>query len=393
MAARLHAPEAQSVTFVELFFDLVFVFAVTQVTVLTVHHLDAGGVARSAVLFWLIWWAWTQFTWTLSPADTQHTAVRALTLAATATAFVMAASVPRAFEDDPLWFAVPYVVVRLLGLALQVRVDREQHEHAHADHDGHHDDEGISMTWVWISLVGLGVVLLGGVVDVPGRTWVWVGAVAIDFAAASVAGNGAVWHLHTGHFSERHGLFVIIALGESLIVAGTAVAGDDRTADLVLTAGASLVVACLLWWTYFGWLKEALEERFAEATPEQVGALARDAYSLTHFPLIGGIIGFAVAVEEIVIHPDQPAEAAVVASLVVGVGLFITASAAAHLRLSGEVLWPRLAITAGALGLAVAVSGGHPVWPLVVVAAGLLAVVIVEERTLRRETAADLAVD
>ncbi|HEX2576784.1 MAG TPA: low temperature requirement protein A, partial [Aquihabitans sp.] len=88
---RLHAPQAQSVTFVELFFDLVFVFAVTQVTVLTAHHLDAAGVAQSGLIFWLIWWAWTQFTWTLNPADTQHTLVRALTLAATAAAFVMAA--------------------------------------------------------------------------------------------------------------------------------------------------------------------------------------------------------------------------------------------------------------------------------------------------------------
>src|SRR6187455_3159268 len=122
---RLHAPDEQAVTFVELFFDLVFVFAVTQVTALTAHNLTPDGVLRSLVLFWLIWWAWTQFTWTLNPADTTHVVVRVITLAATAAAFVMAASVPRAFMDDALWFAVPYLMVRILGLSLQVWVDFE----------------------------------------------------------------------------------------------------------------------------------------------------------------------------------------------------------------------------------------------------------------------------
>ncbi len=374
----LHAPDEQPVTFVELFFDLVFVFAVTQVTVLTAHHLDAGGVARSAVLFWLIWWAWTQFTWTLSPADTQHTVVRVTTLAATGAAFVMAASVPRAFATDPLWFAVPYVVIRLLGLGLQVRVDHEQA-----------DDAAVAMSWVSISLAGLAVVLLGGFVAMPGRTWVWVGAIAVDFLAAGIAGKNAVWDLHAGHFSERHGLFVIIALGESLIVAGSAVAADERTADLVLAAGACLTIACLLWWTYFGWLKEALEEGFAAVPAAQVGPVARDAFSFAHFPLICGIIGFAVAVEEIVLHPDRPAETAVIVSLVVGIGLYISASALAYWRIARVILTARLAILAGTLAAVGLLADAEPLWPLTAVAVGLLAIVLVEELTFNREPAAE----
>ena len=113
---RLHAPEPQGVAFVELFFDLVFVFAVTQVTALTARNLTPDGVLRSLVLFWMIWWAWTQFTWTLNPADTTHVFVRVITLAATAAAFVMATTVSQAFLDDALLFAVPYLVVRILGL-------------------------------------------------------------------------------------------------------------------------------------------------------------------------------------------------------------------------------------------------------------------------------------
>src|SRR5215218_690851 len=112
---RLRAPEPQSATFVELFFDLVFVFAVTQITALTAHDLTVGGVIRSLLLFWLIWWAWTQLTWTLNPADTNHTGIRITVLLATAAAFVMATSVPRAFAEDSLWFALPYLVVRVLG--------------------------------------------------------------------------------------------------------------------------------------------------------------------------------------------------------------------------------------------------------------------------------------
>jgi low temperature requirement protein LtrA len=365
---RLHAPREQPVTFVELFFDLVFVFAVTQVTSLTAHHLDAAGVARSVLLFWLIWWAWTQFTWTLSPADTEHTVVRVLTLAATSAAFVMAASVPRAFEDDPMWFAVPYVIIRLLGMALQVTVDHERT-------DG---ELGMSMSWVTISLVGLVAVLGGGFVDTPARNWWWLAAIVLDLAASSAAGRNSVWDISPRHFTERHGLFVIIALGESLIVAGTAVANDERTADLVTAAAATLVVASLLWWTYFGWLKESLEHSFAAAPPEAVGPIARDAFSLTHFPLICGIIGFAVAVEEIMLHPDRPADRAVVTSLAVGTALFVGASALAHWRVCGRVLWPRLTTLAVTVALVAVVARSAPVWPLAVVAGGLLVIVLVE---------------
>jgi low temperature requirement protein LtrA len=128
----MRASGGQAVTFVELFFDLVFVFALTQITALTAHDLTPDGILRSILLGWLIWWAWTQFTWTLNPADTTHPTVRIITLAATAVALVMAASVQRAFADDALWFAVPYVIVRLLGLGLQVLVDLERVGVSHA---------------------------------------------------------------------------------------------------------------------------------------------------------------------------------------------------------------------------------------------------------------------
>jgi low temperature requirement protein LtrA len=363
----IRASDAQSVTFVELFFDLVFVFAVTQLTVLTAHDLTPDGILRSILLGWLIWWAWTQFTWTLNPADTTNPIVRVITLAATAAALVMAASVQRAFADDALWFAIPYLVVRVLGLTLQVWVDLER--------EGSHAGVG---RWVGLSSIGLVLVLLGAIVDPTVRPLVWLLAIVADVVAAAIAGRNTIWDLNAGHLSERHGLFVIIAIGESLIVAGTAVANDERSAALAAAAAGAILVAALLWWTYFGWLKEALEEGYAAAPPEKNGPLARDAFSLGHFPLIAGIVGFAVAIEEIGAHPDEPAPAAVLASLGIGVALFVASSALSYRLVGGRVLAPRLAILVVMLvGLAL-VAAMPPVWPLAVVAAALLAIVLVE---------------
>ena len=238
----IRAADAQSVAFVELFFDLVFVFAVTQLTGLTAHDLTPYGILRSILLGWLIWWAWTQFTWTLNPADTTHPVVRIITLAATGVALVMAASVPRAFADDALWFAAPYVLVRVLGLGLQLRVDLDR-----VDDGGHAG----AVTFAGLSAIGLVLVLVGAVVDPTVRPWVWLLAILADIVAAAIAGRNTTWDLNPAHLSERHGLFVIIALGESLIVAGTAVANDERSLPLAAAAFASIVVASLLWWASF----------------------------------------------------------------------------------------------------------------------------------------------
>jgi low temperature requirement protein LtrA len=374
----IRASGAQSVTFVELFFDLVFVFAVTQLTALTAHDLTPDGILRSILLGWLIWWAWTQFTWTLNPADTTHHLVRIVTLAATAVTLVMAASVSRAFGDEALWFAVPYVIVRALGLGLQVLVELERRD---ADHAG-------VIRWATFSVVGLVLVVIGAMVDPMVRPWIWLSAIVADVVAAIVAGRATTWDLDPAHLSERHGLFVIIAIGESLILAGTAVANEERSGALGAAAAAAILVASLLWWTYFGWLKEALEHAYAAAPPERKGPLARDAFSLAHFPLVGGIVGFAVALEEIGLHPEDPAPPAVLAALGVGVALFVASSALSLRLLAGPILVPRLAILAAMLVALVLVAPMAPVWPLSVVAVALLAIALVEGAGPQRRSGA-----
>jgi low temperature requirement protein LtrA len=353
------------------------------VTVLTAANLDASGVARSVLLFWLIWWAWTQFTWTLNPADTDHDLVRVITLVATAAAFLMAASVTGAFGDDVFWFTIPYLAVRALGLGLQLRIDKERAETV----------DGTVARWVALSVGGLVCVLAGSFVDPPARSWIWLLAVLADLFAAARASRGRDWDISPAHFSERHGLFVIIALGESLIVGAAAVSAEPRTAALMGDVIAALVVACLLWWTYFGWLKEALEHGLKHAPRERTGALASTAFSLGHFPLVCGIVAFAVALEEIVHHPAHPPAAEVVVALGAGAVLFVGFSAFALYLVSGVVLVPRLVVLAVTMLALAAVSSQAPVWQLAVVAAGLLVIVVIERRGPARAGAGRAAAD
>jgi low temperature requirement protein LtrA len=327
------------------------------------------------LIFWLVWWAWTQFTWTLNPADTRLVVVQLVTLLATAAAFTMASSVSLAFTDAALWFAVPYVIVRVLGLGLQVRIGLEAR-----------DDGGSPaqvMTWVALSSLGLIAVLVGGVVGTPARGWIWVLAIVLDVVAAAIAARSdQPWDLSAAHLAERHGLFVIIAIGESLIVAGSAAVGETRSADLIALAGAGLAVVGLLWWSYFAWFKDDLEEAFAGVAPADRGSVARDAYSLAHFPLVGGIVGFAIAAELMVTHPTDPVDAPTVTALGAGLLLFMGATVFAHWRVHRRLLAWRLAIpciTAAVLALTV---NARPVWPLALAAAGLAVIAVVERTRL-----------
>lgn len=311
MAQTIRATRPQGATFIELFFDLVFVFAVTQVTGYLIEQLGGVGTLRAALLFWLIWWAWTQFTWTLNAADTEHPRVELLTMAAVAAAFLMALTVPDAFAAGGLWFAGWYTVVRGIGIAGQWWVSAADPEWRAA-----------IRPWTLLSAVGLVVVLVSAVLPPAARTAGLALAAAMDLFAAWRAGDGE-WRLHPAHFAERHGLFVIIALGESLIAAGVTATGAPRTGALLSVVIAAVLGACALWWTYFARANDALEHAMAERRSRDRGAFARDVYSLLHFPIICGVIGFAVAIHEAVAHPDEHLEQAGAVALIVGVGLFV----------------------------------------------------------------------
>ena len=363
------APEGQSATFVELFFDLVFVFALTEVTALTLEHLDWSGAARSLLIFWMIWWAWTQWTWALNPSDTEHALVRVTTLVATAVAFIMAASVGLAFDADTgLWFAIPYVAVRAIGMAIYLVVASD------------HSDQLLAVRqFTLASIPGMVVVIVGGFVDADIRGWFFLVAIILDIGATLVAGGYEDWRLHADHFAERHGLFVIIALGESLIVVGLIFAGVERDADVVRVAIGAVVVTCLLWWTYFGWLKDALEVQLEREPSNTEGELARDTYSLLHFPLIGGVIGIAIGFEEMVLHPDEHLETAGLVALTFGLVLFIGSGAVSWLRAGKQVLLPRLAVLAALVVALVLAQDAQPPVVLAIVAIGVGAIAVIEQ--------------
>lgn len=357
-------------TFVELFFDLVFVFCTTQIVGLLHDHLDWGTIGGAILVAWLVWWAWTQFTWTLNAADTDHHHIRLLTLVATAVAFFLAVGIPDSFGEGAIWFAIPYVIVRLLGLGLQVAV-------AEADPG---QNQSAARTWAILSLAGLAAVVAGAVAGGTLQYGLWSLAIGLDLVAAALAGRREGWNLHPEHFAERHGLIVIIALGESLIVAaaGLTHAGEASVA-LVAIGVLAVAVTCALWWSYFPYVHPALERALAARRGAARSSLARDAYSLAYFPMLCGIIGFAVAVEAAVSHPEIPLALGLRSALAVGMVLFLGGSALAIWRATGRILVVRTALAILAGGGVVLAEVSPPI-SLGIVLAMLAAVLAREHR-------------
>ena len=354
-----------------------FVFAITQVTHYAAHHLDIRSLLRATVVFWLIWWAWTQFTWALNAANTDHHHVRLGTLVSTGVAFVMAISVDKAFATETpvaLWFALAYVAVRVLGLGLYYQVVL-----------GDADQRTAVVRFSILSIGGLAAILVGSLLEPSMRIGIWLGAIALDMGAAWIVGNRESFGIHAGHFAERHGLIVIIALGESLIVSGSALV-PDATPALMVTGSMAVLMTCLLWWTYFGWVREVLETELVQRSGRARATLGRDAFTFWHFPLVCGIIALAVGFEA-ALHPTDFTLTQTAAAVGVGLTLFLVSTAGALWRARRCILWNRLivlALTLGALALATESSLNRL---LGVGCAGLVLIIGIEQVTVRRRLA------
>ena len=357
----------KSADFVELFFDLVFVFAITKITHLTAKHLDMLHILQSAVIFWLIWWAWTQFTWTLNAANTSHPYVRMHTLIATGVAFIMATATDRAFDTGVMWFALPYIVIKAMGLVLHLMVTDTK--------DG---QRAAVAGFASISLTGLLAALGGAFADPSVRIWWWLAAIVLDMIAGFIGGRSQGWRIKGKHFAERHGLIIIIALGESLIVAASAVAVEDMSADLIVAGGLAVVVTCLLWWSYFSWIREHMEHHLVRKTGPPKAQLGRDAYSFMHYLLVFGIIGIAIGFEKILGHPKDPLTFPVALALEGGIVLFIGFTAAAVWRSSRTILLPRIIILIISIAAFVPAIGHSPSIALGIAVISLLLIVVFE---------------
>ena len=359
-----------SASFVELFFDLVFVYSVTQVVGLLGHGGGWTVAAEAATAFWLVWWAWTQFTWALNSANAEDTRVELAVLVATGVAFFMAIALPDAFHGRGLLFAVCYVAVRGIGLGLYAWI---------AAHDPRH--HAAVRRFTGLSLLGLGAVLAGGLLGGPAMLPLFAVAVILDVFAATLSTRIEGWDLRPAHFGERHGLFVIIALGETLIVAANSVGTGGWTSALLLDAALAATLAGALWWTYFARARPLLERELARRSGAERAGLARDVYSLLHFPVICGIVAFAVALEVALAHPEEPLPTGARAALAAGVLLFIGGMALALWRAVGHLPRTRVGIALGTAGVVLAVPGLPTAVSLALAAAGAATVGYIEQRS------------
>ncbi|MEP7223424.1 MAG: low temperature requirement protein A, partial [Actinomycetota bacterium] len=333
-------------SYIELFFDLVFVFAFTQVTSLILEDTSVAGFARAALVLAMVWWAWSAYTWMTNAIDIDNVVTRLIVFTAMAAGFFMALAVPDAYQDEAAWFAVAYFVVRILNTALFSWGVR-------------HDPEHLRSTFrlaPWFLVAAL-VALAGGFVDSDLRAWVWLASLTIDVVGTLTVAR-AEWRVSPSHFAERFALIVIIALGESIVAIGLATSELDRDWLYALSVVVAFAGVAALWWAYFDFTAIAAERALRRASPAARGPLARDMFTFFHYPIILGIIFYAVAAKKTLVHPDEPLSRVGRWALGLGIAFFLLGFVLARFRVIRRIAWERVA--AGAVALIVAVALKRP---------------------------------
>jgi low temperature requirement protein LtrA len=337
--------EEASVTPLELFFDLVFVLGLTQVTAYLADHLTAEGVVRGLLLVALLWWSWTGYAWLGNVVRADEGVVREVMLVAMATMFIFALAIPEAFDDlpgglyGPVVVPVCYLVFRLLHLTMFWIVSR--------------DDPGLRSQVLRFApsvLLATTILLIAAGTTGATQTVLWAVALAADYIG-TLLGGASGWRLQSAaHFAERHGLIIIVALGESIVAIGVGIAELPISWPIVIGSLLGLAVAAALWWVYFD-VTAALAERALAAEPEADRArLARDAYSYLHLPLITGIVLLALGLKKVLEYVGdsqehdltEPLTGVSLYALVGGVVLYLVGHVAFKWRTQRELYWPRL---------------------------------------------------
>jgi low temperature requirement protein LtrA len=322
----------ERVTPLELFFDLIFVFAFTQVTALISSDPSWAGLAKGLVVLGVLWWAWAAYAWLTNTIDPEESDVRLVVFGAMGAMLVASLAVPDVFGNDAFIFACAYAVVRIAHLALYAFAGRGDRDLLAA----------IGRLSVG-SLVAITLLFVASALDGPAQTALWVIALACDFAGAFI-GGGRGWRLEAGHFAERHGLIVIIAIGETIVALG---ASSTHELGLgVLTAAAlGLAIAFALWWAYFDVVAIVAERKLREATGKEQLTMARDSYSYLHLPMIAGIILFAVGVKKTLADIGEPLATVPAVALCGGVALYLGAHILFRLRNVQTLNQRRLVVT------------------------------------------------
>lgn len=351
-------------TNLELFLDLVFVFAIAQLAILLAHDLTWAGAGRGGLMAWLVWWQWSQFAWAGSGVDFEAKAGARLTvMASIPIALAMAVAIPDAFHATGPLFGIAYALAQVAALAIL--------GHGMWSTPARRDT---FITYAMLASIGPLLVAVGGWLPEPWRTGLWIVAGLAGIVGALAGGarrEGAEvhhWSIDPGHFSERHALFVIIVLGEVVVAAGANVGGALSTAATLAALGSAAFVACVIWWMYFAYVPKITEHALAHASPATRGNLARDLLTFAHFPLVFGVLALAVVVKHVVKDPGHALPLADRAMLAASIGATVGGFVAVHLRYNGGVAIER-PITMVVLGPVVVLAGG------MVPGAALLAVV------------------
>jgi low temperature requirement protein LtrA len=340
--------QAQRTTTFELFFDLVYVFAVTQLSHLVIDgHLSRESLARATFLLVVVWWAWIYTAWMVNWFDPGSTRVRLILLGVALASLLMSAAIPLAFTRRAALFAGAYVVMQvgrnvsaMLMLAPNERL-RPVFERMVA----------------WSCASGI-LWLVGGLMSSPHRIALWVPALAIDLAAPLVGcrtpGLGRSrtedWDVEGGHFADRFQAFIIIALGEAIVLTGATASAHGLSARVVLALAIAFAITGALWWLYFDEVAENAQRNIAES--EDPGRLARDAYTYLHLPIVAGIIMVAIADDLLITHPDSTLATAGVVMTVVGPAIYLIGEALVRVRMISSLSPQRLlaVIALGVLG-------------------------------------------
>jgi low temperature requirement protein LtrA len=389
--------EQATVTPLELFFDLVFVFALTQVTAFMADELSWHGILRGALVMMLLWWAWTGYAWLASVASAEERPIKLVLLTGMAAMFVLALCIPEAFDDlpggltGPVVLAICYLLFRVMHFVMFLIIARE--------------DAGLRSQLLRFApsvFISSMVLLVASQFEGWLQTGLWMLALVADYLGTALAGFSG-WRLPApGHFSERHGLIIIVALGESFVAIGVGVAQEPISWVIVIASVLGLILASALWWAYFDVSALLGEHALATEPVETRARIARNAYSFAHLPLVLGIVLVAFGLKEVLLYVSDSSEhsltdplpAVALAALVGGVVLYLLGHVVFKWLTVHTVSVVRLA-AAGALLLTIPLIAGQPALVQLGVVALLVACAVLVESVLfaesRRKIRAELS--
>jgi low temperature requirement protein LtrA len=358
--------EGERVMPLELFFDLVFVLAITQCTSLMSDDPTWRGLGHGMLILGLLWWSWVGYAWLTSVFDPEEGAVRLALFGAMAAFLIAAICEPKAFDGLALEFAVAYGAVRAAHIALFLIASR--------------DDPGFRRSSLGLAVgtsIGVGLLIAGSFLDPGPRAAVWALALALDMAEPYLFGSEG-WHLEPRHFAERHGLIIIIALGESIVAIGVG-AGAEMTWGIAGAAALGIAILAAMWWMYFDIVALVSARRLAAAPEGRVmNELARDSYSYIHFVMVAGIILVALGLKKTLGHVDDPLDTVPAFALLAGVAVYVLGLVAFRLRHVKSANWRRTGLAAVLVALWPAATALPAIATLGIVSVLLWVVVTIE---------------